>query len=1768
MLKANWMNKNKRLALINIAVTVLLLAVILAGSAFRLMNVNWDDGRHLHPDERFLSQVISFIRPVESLGDYFDTSKSSLNPANHDFGFFVYGTLPVFIIRYVGEWTGQTGYDLNTIVGRQLSAYFDILTILLVFVIGLVLYNKWVGLGGAALYAFAVLPIQQAHFMTVDSFTNTFGMLTVLAAVLILKRPVRKPSAQDVDPMDAPLGVAEDKQAARWYFGAVLRYLFFGVALGMATASKVNAVSLALLLPLVEIVRWLQSPQEEREKSFLPTLGLMLLAAVSSFIVFRIFQPYAFDGPGFFSIKINQGWWGSMRALRGQATGEVDFPPALQWTRRPFYFSVENLVLWGIGIPFALSAILGALGMFYKILKRKAYIHLPLLAWTAVYFAWQGFAWVKAMRYLLLIYPLLAIFAGWLFYELISKPKSFAIKKLRFSPKLMRGVGVAIALIAILGTAAYAGAFTRIYTRPVTRVAATDWIYENIPGPINLGMNTAEGPFRQAVGFRFNTKLEPNEHLSFPYKPADDSFLVSLKLSKVEVYTDANEVLEVELFIRETHGENLLGHPIKATINFTNVENTRAELDFVFPEPPSLKSNETYIIEIKSKHNLGTLYFSGQAKLNLSLADGTLRKELLSPITERISAERNYFSKIYITQTGSIESIYIPFALDVSQQEGIKDLKISLLPEGKDEEQASTAIIRNDFLAMGDGRGLSFEAKFDKPLVLDHPQVIDLKIELIGGDGEISLGAHAPAHESSWDDGLPTSKPGYVAYHDSGGLYLGGLNLEMYWPDDASKLERFKETLTIADYIFITSNRQWGTISRVPERYPLSTFYYRQLLGCPETLDVVSCYNIAEPEMFAGSLGFELIKTFTSYPTLGNWQFNDQFAEEAFSVYDHPKVLIFKKTEHFNASLLDQLDLVDLSKAVFLTPKQAHTYKAPIDGETSLMLDAETLDVQRSGGTWSKLFSREAWQNQNQWVAVFVFYLFVTLLGWLVFPIVHLALGGLKDKGYAFSRMIGLLLFAWIAFSFGSNGVQVTRSFLWLVVAFIAIVGILTAVLTRKKLYETLKNSWKQFIVIEAIGLLAFFFFLMVRYLNPDLWHPWKGGEKPMDFSYLNAVIKSSTFPAYDPWYAGGYINYYYYGQVIVGMPVKALGIVPAIAYNIILPLWYSLLAIATFSVTWNISKLIRKDSPEKLFGISFWAGVLGVLFVCLLGNLGEVKVIADAWMMLGSRGVALQELKGWQRLGAFFRGIAEMFKGQNLPVPRGNWYWNPSRAIPGEPITEFPYFTFLYADLHAHLIALPIVMSSIGWSVSLLGKKIQLKGAKFVQIAGLVLTFLIGGLLIGALKPSNTWDVYTFLALAACVIIYVVIRYGVGIKLPKVKEWQNRALFAIGFVLVLYVLSGLLYKPFNSHFMPGFTKVGFWTGDKTPIPSYLMHWGLPIFVILAWFSWESYQWTAKTRLSELALNPNKKKLFMAMGGLAIVVLAGLLVLKTGIALIALPICFWALLLLLSFRQSDGKRLLYFMVGTGFLLTIVVELVHLVGDIGRMNVVFKLYMQAWLLINLSAASGLAILLHKRLRWSVRRRTLLQVPLIVLLFFAMLFPILATRDKVADRMSDLAPKTLDGMKYMESSQYFLDGILMDLGQDYRAILWLQENVSGSPVILEAQAFEYYWGNRYTIYTGLPGVVGWNYHQRQQRAIWANNAVWDRVESVNQFYTSTDQNYVEAYLREHDISYIIVGQQERIRYAGEGLAKFEALNGKLWNEVYREHDTVIYQVKKDG
>ncbi len=1735
----------------SILVVVCLVTILLAGWAFRSMNNNWDESRHLHPDERYLSMVINAIEPVWTAREYFDTASSPLNPGNKDFGFFVYGTLPVFMVRYAGEWTGQVGYDLNTLLGRTMSAVMDTLTILLTFFIAKKLFNHWVGLLAAALYAFAVLPIQLAHFMTVDSFTNTFAMLTVLVAVIILKRP--------------SLEIAEGEGKAKRVWHALWPYLAFGAALGMATASKINAISLALLLPLVEGVRYYKLENEGKQPAFLPMVGKITLAAVMSFVVFRICQPYAFNGPGFFNFSINENWWLSMRSLQAQSTGEVDFPPALQWARRPLWFSFKNLVLWGLGLPLGLAAIGSTIGMAFSVLRKKNWDSLPLLAWTLIYAAWQGLAWVKSMRYLMLIYPLLATISAWGIWQLILASRDFRWKKFKISSKNLRVIGAVYAVLVLVGTLAYAYAFSRIYTRPVTRIEASEWIYENIDGPINLMVETDEGLFSQQGQYRNQVSLLPGQSYLSAFIADRDGTIEAITFPEVQDLMLSVDPVLYTLDIRKAvSGASILpavltSQPIGG--------NTLGSLDFYFNEGVRLEKGKTYVLDFGFLTENCQPYIGGVPVITYIKENSTLNKQYLPKISQQVTSGNPFNIRIMVTKPGEVSQVVIPQLVDASQNPGAKTLRVTLSSTGEDPQQTVSTEVSGTFLDMGQGLGSEVVFDLQQKLTLSRSQEVELTLELASGSGQIAVNTVGVVHETPWDDGLPLTVNGYIPYDKNLGIFRGDLNLDMYAQDDQAKRDRFFQMLSQGEYIFMSSNRQWGTIPRVPERYPLSTAYYRALVGCPDDLDSVTCYNLAEPGRFEGQLGFELVETFTSYPNLGRWEFNDQFAEEAFSVYDHPKVMIFQKTDNFDAEKLASfLDSVDLSQVIYLTPRQASQYKT---GKPTLMLSDDNLQIQQQNGTWSEIFDRDGLLNRNPALPVLAFYGFSLLLGLLVFPLLRLGLPGLKDKGYGFSKIVGFLLFAFLAFILGSAGLAVTRGLLLGVFGLIALTGLVTAWLTRRDLLTDLKRIWKRLLVEEVVTIATFAFFLLIRWLNPDLWHPWRGGEKPMDFSYLNAVIKSTVFPAYDPWYAGGYINYYYYGQVVIGLPMKLLGVIPATAYNILLALWYGMFSVGVFSLAWNITKAIfGRESMEgkvKLFDLAFWAGLTAMLVVGFLGNLGEVKLFSDAIKTLGSGGLPIADGNIFERVRWLLGGLGKLFNGEILPISAGSWYWNPSRAIPGEAITEFPFFTFLYGDFHAHLIAMPVVVAAMGWGLSVLMSKGQWHENSKRNAIGGILGFVMGGLIIGALKPINTWDFYTFMVLNFVILAYVGWKY-----MPAVKNrWLSpnlTKLVQIGLsVVVLYFIASLLYQPFNRWFYPGYGQVGIWDGDRTPLTSYFTHWGLLLFLIVFWFGWESFQWMAATRVSSLKRWEGAKSWIFAGLLLVGVILIGLLLMKVKIAIVALPLCFWALALLLTPGQPDGKKLLFFMAGTGLLLTIVVELVHLVGDIGRMNVVFKLYLQAWMFLALVAGIGLAITWRDQSQWRGRYQVLFQVPLILLLTGALMFPIFATRDKITDRMNPESPHTLDGMKYMETSRYQVNGVDMDLGQDYRAIQWMQDNIEGSPVILEAQAYEYYWGNRYTIYTGLPGVVGWNYHQRQQRAVTGSDKVQARVDEVNAFFLSLDEDFVTNYLEKYRVGYIIVGQQESAFYPSEALMKFPAYNGVLWDEVYREGSTVIYRVR---
>jgi YYY domain-containing protein len=768
------------------------------------------------------------------------------------------------------------------------------------------------------------------------------------------------------------------------------------------------------------------------------------------------------------------------------------------------------------------------------------------------------------------------------------------------------------------------------------------------------------------------------------------------------------------------------------------------------------------------------------------------------------------------------------------------------------------------------------------------------------------------------------------------------------------------------------------------------------------------------------------------------------------------------------------------------------------------------------------------------------------------------------------SRIVGLVLIAWISWMGGSVGVAYTRTSIAGAVMIVTLIGLGLGWTRREQIRVEWNSSRSFFAAAEILFLVFFLIDLLIRIGNPDMWHPAKGGERPMDFSYFNAVLKSESFPPYDPWYAGGYINYYYYGFVLAGTPVKLLGIVPSLAYNFILPTWFALVAVGAFGIGYNLlnAESRMKNAEYSSFRIlhsSFLSGIAASFFTILIGNLGTVRLIFQAFQRIAAPGgIVPQDIDIFQKWSWAIQGVFKSFGGAMLPIGRGDWYWLPSRVIPApddvEPITEFPLFTFLYSDMHAHMLVMPITLFIIAWAISFIKSRAQMTRGEWVAAFG------IGALMIGALRPTNTWDLYTYFPLAAIALAYTLYRNIEWNDRFNIPNWVARAAIALIAVGFLYELASLLYLPFTTWYSQAYGKINEWTGSHTPLSSYLTQWGLFLFIIVAWLVWETREWMAVTPVSHLS-KLRDYALWIEIGiaaVFALLVFFGIQNARAGF--LALPLAAWAGILILRPNMPDIKRGVLLMIGTALVLTLAVEIVVLVGDIGRMNTVFKLYLQAWMLLAVSAAAAFGWLMDVFPFWRFRWRTIYQSGLYVLIAGAFLFTLTASTDKISDRMNPDAPHTLDSMTYMKTTQHW-DGNMMDLGEDYLAIRWMQDNVKGSPVIVEANCTEYRWCTRFTIYTGLPGVVGWNWHQRQQRGH-VSFDVQQRVDEIGIFYTTKEIQWALDFLKKYQVKYIVVGQLERNVYPNtdilNGLMKFEQYNGKYWKTVYHDANTNIYQV----
>jgi YYY domain-containing protein len=380
--------------------------------------------------------------------------------------------------------------------------------------------------------------------------------------------------------------------------------------------------------------------------------------------------------------------------------------------------------------------------------------------------------------------------------------------------------------------------------------------------------------------------------------------------------------------------------------------------------------------------------------------------------------------------------------------------------------------------------------------------------------------------------------------------------------------------------------------------------------------------------------------------------------------------------------------------------------------------------------------------------------------------------------------------------------------------------------------------------------------------------------------------------------------------------------------------------------------------------------------------------------------------------------------------------------------------------------------------------------------------------------------------------------------------------------------LTILLYLPYLRRYVTGYNTIELWRGGRTPLNLYLWIYAVLLLPVVTRLVIEA---------AEGARRSSRFRLTLAVSFVgALFVGVGLAVLGYPVALLAVPIGgLAAVVFFMPGRSGEealdaGERLQWLAVGAAMALSVAVEVVVLQGDIGRMNTVFKFYLQVWILLSIAAATSLTWVWRRARRWRTSLRELWLGTMGLLIAGGALFLPFGIRARAVDRMAPATGLTLDGMAFTEHAVISdgREGNMQEISLtgDYHAIRWMQETIEGSPVILEGLGrHEYLWANRVSIYTGLPAVVGWEWHQVQQRAGLGGDLVHRRRADVNAFYNTTDIAQAEEILARYGVGYVYVGGYERAYYDQQGLGKLDRMveEGVL-RTAYEAHGVTVYEV----
>lgn len=809
------------------------------------------------------------------------------------------------------------------------------------------------------------------------------------------------------------------------------------------------------------------------------------------------------------------------------------------------------------------------------------------------------------------------------------------------------------------------------------------------------------------------------------------------------------------------------------------------------------------------------------------------------------------------------------------------------------------------------------------------------------------------------------------------------------------------------------------------------------------------------------------------------------------------------------------------------------------------------------------------------------FYIVLSVLGWICFPMAYRYLPLLRDRGYAITRALGLILWAYIFWLLASLQLipNALGGFLF---AFLVLFWINLWILRKIGIFSLIawvKDNGKYILIVEGIFLLAFLGWSIIRSANPEI----LGTEKPMELAFINAILRSNTFPPHDPWLSGYAISYYYFGYVMVALLAKLGGISGGVSFNLGISVLFAFSAIGSYSLVYNMLNG-RLDADKNSWRS---LSLFGPLFVLLMGNLEGFLEVIHARGLFWVR----QTNGNWSSIFWQWLDLVELREPPLEPLTwfpnRYYWWWRASRVIQDydflgnlkEVINEFPAFSFLLADLHPHVLAMPYALLAMvlilhlyrqskmniddHWSVRFRVPKWFRREDEYENTIPISLRtsfpfFILLSINLGGLAFLNTWDFPFYVALAAGA-------YAIGC-IQNITDTKYRATIVVLFKQFLYlsVILGLVGVGLYFPFYLGFSSQAGGILPNLIYPTRGAHlWVMfaPLFLALIFYL--------------IYLSTKHKTSFIQGFKLSLAIIFSLWVLSIlfGLLILAIPQAHQIFLNSLSapntadlLRMALSRRLLnnggwitllillaitltfltksvqdyrsttsssiekdifpdetfpLLLILLGIVLVLVPEFFYLRDQFGwRINTIFKFYFQAWHLWAIVAGYSTAILIRNlRGGWGVVHR----IGLFGLLFCGIVYIVLGLWDKT-NGFQPVNGWNLDGTHYLWSQS----------ADDMSAVEWLDSHVDFG-IIAEAVSYQ---GGSYSNYarismlSGLPTILGWIGHESQWRG--GGMEIGTRQSDIEQLYCAKEWFDTKQIIDRYHINFIYLGLLERTTY----------------------------------